>query len=288
MLLIHRAVNLSEQSLSDFVLFAVLDRLKQQVFQRDALEQLAQHVVHTAAKGFARGFEFFEKPIKAVRDSGASGDIDLPGTARAAERISGVLWEIGDARLLRRNSRVSIWFARRLGDAEVWRQVVAYLVGRPPSDFRVFITTSVAVQLRCVDLSRHEIIEIWAVDDHGVGLVVEPSYLAAQLTNGAASSGDDPVRHASGFRHLWVGDRKFSFNGDKHRQIVEYLFNAWARGEPGVSSAAMFADLEFETASRLCDIFKGHKDWKALIEAKGGACRLRIEELLEEQRANAD
>ena len=30
------------------------------------------------------------------------------------------------------------------------------------------------------------------------------------------------------------------------------------------------------------------KDRKALIEAKGGACRLRIEELLEEQRANAD
>ena len=29
-------------------------------------------------------------------------------------------------------------------------------------------------------------------------------------------------------------------------------------------------------------------DWKALIEAKVGACRLRIEELLEEQRANAD
>ena len=49
----------------------------------------------------------------------------------------------------------------------------------------------------------------------------------------------------------------------------------------------MFADLEFETTGRPCDIFKGHKDWKALIEAKGGACRLRIEELLEEQRANA-
>ena len=138
------------------------------------------------------------------------------------------------------------------------------------------------------ELSRHDIIEIRGVDDHGVGLVVEPSYLAVQLTTGAASSGDDPVRHASGFRHVWVGDREFRFNGDKHRQIVEYLFNAWARGEPSVSSAAMFADLEFETTSRLRDIFKGHKDWKALIEANGGACRLRVEELLEEQCANAD
>lgn len=214
--------------------------------------------------------------------------LDLPGTARPTERISGVLWEIGDARLPGRNGRVPIWFARRLGDAEVWRQVVAYLAGRPPSDFRVVITTSAAARLRREELSRHDIIEIRDVDDHGLGLVVEPSYLAAQLTAGAASSGENPVRHASGFRHVWVGDREFRFNGDKHRQIVEYLFNAWTRGEPSVSLAAMFADLEFETTSRLRDIFKGHKDWKALIEAKGGACRLRVEELLEEQRANAD
>jgi len=214
--------------------------------------------------------------------------LDLPSTARPTERISDVLWEIGDARLPGRNGRVPTWFARRLGDADVWRQVVAYLAGRPPSDFRVVITTSAAAQLQRDELSRHDIIEIRDVDDHGFGLVVEPSYLAAQLTSGASSSEEDPVRHASGFRHVWVGDREFRFNGDKHRQIVEYLFNAWARGEPSVSSAAMFADLEFETTSRLRDIFKGHKDWKALIEAKGGACRLRVEELLEEQRANAD
>ena len=42
---------------------------------------------------------------------------DLPGTARLTERISGVLWEIGDARLPGRNGRVPIRFARRLGDA---------------------------------------------------------------------------------------------------------------------------------------------------------------------------
>jgi len=213
--------------------------------------------------------------------------LDLP-KARPTERISGVLWEIGDARLPGRNGRVPIWFARRLGDAEVWKQVVTYLAGRPPSDFRVVITTSVPARLPREELSRHDIIEIRAVDDHDIGLVVEPSYLAAQLTTGTASGGDEPVRHVSGFRHVWVGAREFRFSGDKHRQIVEYLFNAWTRGEPSVSSAAMFADLEFETTSRLRDIFKGHKDWKALIEAKGGVCRLRVEELLQEQRANAD
>ena len=39
--------------------------------------------------------------------------LDLPGTARPTERISEVLWEIGDARLPGRNGRVPIWFARR-------------------------------------------------------------------------------------------------------------------------------------------------------------------------------
>ncbi len=121
-----------------------------------------------------------------------------------------------------------------------------------------------------------------------MGLVIDPSSLSAQITTGASSNWDEPVRHASGFRHFWVGDREFRFNGDKQRQVVEYLFYVWERGETSVSSARLFSDLEFETSSRLRDLFKGHKDWKDLIETRKGSCRLKVEELLETQRADAD
>ena len=95
------------------------------------------------------------------------------------------------------------------------------------------------------------------------------------------------MRHAAGFRHLWVGEREFKFGGDKRRQIVEYLFNAWDGGEESVSTEVMFADLEYDVSSRMRDIFKGHPDWRDLIETTGGSCRLRIRELLEAESPNA-
>lgn len=138
------------------------------------------------------------------------------------------------------------------------------------------------------ELSRHQIIALDDLEDHGAGLIIEPIYLAAQLKTGPVSRAADPVRHAAGFRHFWVGDREFKFSGDKRRQIVEYLFNAWEDGVESVSTEVMFADLEFKSSSRMRDIFKDHEDWRDLIEATGGSCRLRIRELLEEQRARVD
>jgi len=214
--------------------------------------------------------------------------LDLPIKARPAERIAGVLWELGDARLPRRGRRVPVWFARRLTDRDVWRQVVAFLGGRPAADFRVMVTTSPTCGLAQADLSRHQIIALDDLVDFGAGLIIEPTFLAAQLKTGADSRAADPVRHAAGFRHFWVGDREFRFGGDKRRQIVEYLFNAWEDGVESVSTEVMFADLEFKSSSRMRDIFKDHEDWRDLIEATGGSCRLRIRELLEEQRARAD
>lgn len=214
--------------------------------------------------------------------------LDLPRRTRPAERIAGALWELGDARLPGRGGRVPIWFARRLTDRDIWQQVVAYLGGRPPADFRVVVTTSPTRDLAEADLSRHEVISLDDLVDHGAGFIVEPTYLAAQLKTGPASRAADPVRHAAGFRHVWVGDREFKFGGDKRRQIVEYLFNAWEDGAESVSTEVMFADLEFKASSRLRDIFKDHEDWTDLIEARGGSCRLRTKELLEEQRSSAD
>ena len=214
--------------------------------------------------------------------------LDLPTRSRPVERIAGILWEIGNTRLPGRGGRVPIWFARRLSDAGAWRQIVGYLTRRPPADFRVLITTSPTANLPASELPRHELIALADLEDHAVGLVVEPSYLAAQLQAGSSSRSADPVRHAAGFRHVWVGEREFRFGGDKQRQIVEYLFNAWEAGEESVSVAEMFTDLDFDGSSRVRDIFKGHPDWKDLIEVRGGACRLRVRELLDGQAVNDD
>jgi hypothetical protein len=44
----------------------------------------------------------------------------------------------------------------------------------------------------------------------------------------------------------------------------------------------MSEELEFASASRLRDLFKGHPDWQDLIGQKDGACWLRCDEILAE------
>lgn len=106
------------------------------------------------------------------------------------------------------------------------------------------VTTSATYGLAEAKLSRHQIIALDDFVDHSAGLIIEPTYLAAQLKTDSVSRAADPVGHAAGFR------REFKFSGDKRRQIVEYLFNAWEDGVESVSTEVMFADLEFKSASR--------------------------------------
>jgi hypothetical protein len=42
-----------------------------------------------------------------------------------------LLWKIGDARVERRSQRGPIWFARRLYDQSVWRQIKDVASRRP-------------------------------------------------------------------------------------------------------------------------------------------------------------
>jgi len=67
--------------------------------------------------------------------------------------------------------------------------------------------------------------------------------------------------------------------------IHKYLDTRWRDGEERVSIATMFEELEFSDELRLRDLFKDHPDWRDLIEYEGGACWLRYDELLEEQKA---
>ena len=50
----------------------------------------------------------------------------------------------------------------------------------------------------------------------------------------------------------------------------------------------MSAEFGSQNPSRHCDIFKGYQESKAPVEAKCGTCRLRIRELLQDRRTDAN
>ena len=158
-----------------------------------------------------------------------------------------------------------------LMDRETWQKFANDLGVRPPAKFGVVVTTSVTRGLAEVDLSRHVFIALDDLEDNGVGLVIEPRYLAVQLKTDAATHAADPVGDAAGLRHLRVGERDFKFGSDKQRQIINHSFKAWEGREANVIAAVMFEEPEFRSSSRVRDIFKGHGDWHKLLEVAGGS-----------------
>jgi len=58
---------------------------------------------------------------------------DVSSRSGPAPLVPNLLWEIGDVRLGRRTQRVPIWFARRLHERSVWRQIKDMAKARPTS-----------------------------------------------------------------------------------------------------------------------------------------------------------
>ena len=61
-------------------MLAILDRLEQQVLERDAVEQFAEHVIDTAAQRLARSLQLFEQPRVNLAFAGIRRD-EIPEVA---------------------------------------------------------------------------------------------------------------------------------------------------------------------------------------------------------------
>ncbi len=198
--------------------------------------------------------------------------------------VDGHLWDLGEAWIGKR--KIAVLFGRRLGHAENLNRVCGALthrVGRPPG---VLLTSNAAVSPHTDIPGRHRVIPLHNCFDMGTkkfGLDLD--VIAGIVGGGQSLHPDQPIQPSPDFRFIRVGDRTFKFGGDKQRQVIKYLYTRWRDGEERVSSATMLEELEFSHGMRVRDLFKDHPDWNDLIVYEGGACWLRCDELLDEQKA---
>lgn len=212
-------------------------------------------------------------------------ELGIAGAVRPVELVPNHLWDLGDVWLGERKSeqrRTAIYVGRRFGEPGTMlrkRTALESRAGRPPGiiltssparaaeDFAGVVTPPVLPIIQCAKAGAaqfHLDVSIISTAAHGLRSMRPRS----------------PVQVDAEFRVVRVGDREFRFRGDKQRQVVEYLYGAWERGEGRVSVALMITDLDFPETTRLRDLFKGHRDWKDLIGYEDGACWLRCDELL--------
>ncbi len=198
--------------------------------------------------------------------------------------VDGHLWDLGETWVGKR--KITVLFGRRVGHAETLDRVcdaLTHRVGRAPG---VLLTSSAGVTRHTDIPGRHRVVPLHDCLVAGAEeFKLDLHVIAGIVSGGQPLHPDQQIQPSADFRSVRVGDRTFRFRGDKQRQVIEYLYTRWRDGEDRVSSATMLEELEFSDGLRLRDLFKGHHDWRDLIRYADGACWLRCDELLEEQKA---
>jgi hypothetical protein len=157
---------------------------------------------------------------------------DIASRGGAVPLLPELLWEIGDARISRRSQRVPVWFARRLYDQSVWRQIKDVATRRPLTHLRVLLTSTPSARLPDQPLPGHLIVPIRDVIDFDCGLAVRPEVLIARLDGTHRPDVREAVYLSPSGQQLIInGDITIELKSDIHIKVIRQLVQGFKEGK---------------------------------------------------------
>ena len=196
--------------------------------------------------------------------------LDLPARWQPTELVDGLAWELGEVRLGKGPQRNSLWFARRLSDREVQKQVKAALLARPHPRLRVLLTSSRGERLDDLELPGTSVVPVRDVLTAPDTLAVSGDILAARISGIPTCDSGRPVALSPDGRTLTInGSEVLTFTAPGHVAAIRSLVTAFNEGR-GLTVGEI-------THLGSPDRLFGAKRWKALspyLKSQGGLWRL--------------
>ncbi|MGE0759587.1 MAG: hypothetical protein AB7O38_21395 [Pirellulaceae bacterium] len=183
-----------------------------------------------------------------------------------------MIWDAGMFALPGRSAGMSVWFARRLSDPQVWSHLRRLNRIRPPSGVRVVLTSTRIEQI--VEETRlPRLLSLSDLLASSGDIAIGPTLLVASL------DALPPARH-DGLPEISADGRVVRFRGvtyefpkgEQQRRILRHLYERALDGELWVSTADIVAELDLTPRIRMRDIFKGHNALGHLICERKGRC----------------
>lgn len=180
------------------------------------------------------------------------------------------VWDLGSVKLDGRSKSISVWFVRRLFDADHRKAVEAMAAKRPPADTRVIITsTDNAPELQVDD---HITLGVRDIREAGGGIVIDPAIVSKRLRL-IPTSMRKPIGHSADYGMIYIGAETYRFTGVKHRAILKILVDAYNSG----NLVRLTADVLEEVGAgprvtNLARAFSGNKHWHKFIKEEAGQC----------------
>ncbi|NGZ05131.1 MAG: hypothetical protein G8237_02125 [Magnetococcales bacterium] len=184
------------------------------------------------------------------------------------------LWHLGNPWIGKR--RCALFFTRRLGFASGYDQVVDALQERSGEPAGVLLTTSLWTIRNARFPGNHRVMRLHDCFPPGEEHVrIDLDAIARVLSGTAVQERELPLRYSNDYSSITVSGRNFLFRGDKQKQVIGALINAWQRGEPRVRTQEVLEAID-SNATQITKLFHRHPDWKELIGYGDGYCWLLI------------
>jgi len=158
--------------------------------------------------------------------------VDWPSRSGPVPFVPDLLWEIGDVRLGRRTQRVPIWFARRLHEPSVWRQIKDVAKARPATRLRVVLSSTASHRFPDEAIAGHLLVAVRDVIDFASGLAIDPEILAARLDGSLAPEIGEALYLSPDGKQLVInGTVTIRFRSDYHIAIIRKLVTGFREGK---------------------------------------------------------
>lgn len=125
-----------------------------------------------------------------------------------------------------------IWFARRLHEPSVWRQIKNIAKTRPASGLRVVLTSTPSHRFPDEAIAGHLLVGIRDVIDFASGLAVHPDILAARLDGSHQPNVEEALYLSSNGRRLVInGVITVNFKSESQIKIIRKLVAGFREGK---------------------------------------------------------
>ncbi|MBF0160507.1 MAG: hypothetical protein HQL58_13405 [Magnetococcales bacterium] len=189
------------------------------------------------------------------------------------EVVPGILWDLGVCWVGKR--RISLFFLCRVSFSSVYDQVYDALRDRSVSPAGILLTTSQWSVRNATFPGNHRVVRLedCLLDADTVAIDMDK---VANIVNGTEpSQHSGPLQYSSDYGSVTVHGRTFVFRGDKQKQVIGMLIEAWERGDKKVRSQDVLEAVESRT-DQIRRLFRGHSDWSDLIGYQDGFCWLKV------------
>lgn len=164
--------------------------------------------------------------------AGFVAGLDPPSRWQSTERVDGLAWELGEVRLGKGPQHNSLWFARRLFDRTVQRQVKAALLARPHPRLRVLLTSSRGERLDDIELPGTSVVPVRDVLTAPDALAISGDILAARIGGITPVQGSEPVQLSEdGTTLVILGGEPIHFRSAEQITVVRKLVAARQSGK---------------------------------------------------------